>query len=61
MEWDGLYQELPSRQLKVKVKAREAVKTTDFERQCVAPSGLQEEIDALVGRTANGRAFVRYK
>ena len=58
-EWDLLYSELPSRQLKVKVRDRMVVETTDFERTCVAPRGLQEEIDRLVCETPQGRAFVR--
>lgn len=58
-EWDRLYKELPSRQLKVKVRDRMLVQTTDFERTCVAPSGLQDEIDRLVHEVPQGRAFVR--
>jgi phosphoacetylglucosamine mutase len=54
-----LYSELPSRQLKVKVRDRMAVETTDFARTCVAPSGLQGEIDRLVHKAPKGRAFVR--
>ena len=59
VEWDNLYQELPNRQLKVKVKNRMAVQTTDFERKCTAPDGLQREIDRLVAGTVKGRAFIR--
>lgn len=59
-EWDMLYRELPSRQLKVKVRDRTLVQTTDSERTCVAPSGLQGAIDQLVGKAPQGRAFVRY-
>lgn len=59
VEWDMLYKELPSRQLKVKVRDRTLVQTTDFERTCVAPSGLQGVIDQLVGMAPQGRAFVR--
>lgn len=58
-EWDKLYAELPSRQLKVKVRDRSVVETRDFERVCVAPVGLQQEIDQLVQGTPKGRAFVR--
>ena len=58
-EWDDIYQELPSRQLKVKVQDRMVVKTTDFERRCTSPPRLQEAIDQLVHGTASGRAFIR--
>lgn len=35
------------------------VKTTDFERKCVSPEGLQREIDCLVAQFSKGRSFVR--
>ena len=35
------------------------VQTTDFERSCTSPEGLQEEIDKLVAVQCKGRAFVR--
>lgn len=35
------------------------VQTTDFERVCLAPEGLQAEINRLVGVASQGRAFVR--
>lgn len=58
-DWAGQYQDLPNRQLKVLVQDRTVVTTTDAERICVTPSGLQEEIDCLAGKYAGGRAFVR--
>ena len=58
-EWDGLYRELPCRQLKVKVQDRMSIRTADFARVCVEPAGLQAEIDKLVGGAPQGRAFVR--
>ncbi len=60
VEWDRIYTDLPSRLLKVRVKDRMVVETADFARRCVAPDGLQEEIDQLVAATSKGRAFVRY-
>lgn len=48
-KWDQLYQDLPSRMLKVVVKDRSIVKTANAERTCVSPEGLQGAIDALVG------------
>ena len=35
------------------------VTTTDAERRCVTPPGLQEEVDKLVAAVNCGRAFVR--
>lgn len=58
-DWANQYQDLPNRQLKVLVKDRNVVTTTDAERICVTPNGLQEEIDCLVGKYTAGRAFVR--
>ncbi len=50
--------------LKVSVSDRTAITTTDAERRCVTPAGLQEEIDRLVAAGPQGkkgvrRAFVR--
>ena len=45
----------------VQVANRAAVKTTDYDRRCTAPEGLQTEIDRLVAQHPNGRSFVRYR
>lgn len=58
-QWLAAYTDLPCRQLKVTVQDRNAISTTDAERQCTAPEGLQLKIDELVCKYANGRAFVR--
>jgi phosphoacetylglucosamine mutase len=66
-EWDALYEDLPSEMLKVKVPDRTAITTTDAERRCVTPAGLQARIDAIVATIPPGskstpgvrRAFVR--
>ncbi len=58
-EWMGLYTDLPSRQLKLKVADRNAITTTDAERRCVSPAGMQAAIDAAVAGVARGRAFAR--
>ncbi len=58
-QWDKLYADFPSRQLKVKVKDRSLITTTDDETRTLAPEGLQDAIDALVKQYPNGRAFVR--
>ncbi|KAK9839856.1 hypothetical protein WJX81_006690 [Elliptochloris bilobata] len=58
-EWGALYTDLPSRQLKVRVRDRSVVRTTDAETRTVAPDGLQQAIDAAVQAAPGGRAFVR--
>ena len=50
---------MPNRQLKVKVADRTVIETTDAERKCVEPQGLQAAIDELVGKFPKGRSFVR--
>ncbi|EOY13257.1 Phosphoglucosamine mutase-related isoform 2 [Theobroma cacao] len=49
-KWNELYQDLPSRQLKVKVVDRTAVVTTNAETVAVTPPGIQEAIDAETGK-----------
>ncbi|XP_072934714.1 phosphoacetylglucosamine mutase [Epargyreus clarus] len=58
-QWMAAYDDLPCRQLKVTVQDRNAISTTDAERQCTAPEGLQTRIDELVSHYTSGRAFVR--
>ncbi|MQL71473.1 hypothetical protein Taro_003794 [Colocasia esculenta] len=58
-DWSKLYQDLPSRQLKVKVVDRSVVVTSNAETQVVRPPGLQEVIDAETAKHSHGRCFVR--
>nr|AJG44540.1 N-phosphoacetylglucosamine mutase [Cnaphalocrocis medinalis] len=58
-QWMEAYTDLPCRQLKVTVQDRNAISTTDAERRCTAPEGLQSKIDELVAAYTSGRAFVR--
>ncbi|XP_044145488.1 phosphoacetylglucosamine mutase isoform X2 [Bufo gargarizans] len=58
-KWDGIYSDLPNRQLKVTVADRKVIDTTDAERRTVKPPGLQEKIDVLVKGYNMSRAFVR--
>ncbi|KAI8480103.1 Phosphoglucomutase-3 [Branchiostoma belcheri] len=58
-DWNMQYRDLPSRLLKIKVKDRTAVQTTDAERCATAPAGLQEAINKLVAKYQQGRSFVR--
>ncbi|KAK8527481.1 hypothetical protein V6N13_085313 [Hibiscus sabdariffa] len=58
-KWNKLYQDLPSRQLKVKVVDRTAVTTTNAETIAVSPPGIQEAIDAETAKYSKGRCFIR--
>ncbi|XP_030471133.1 phosphoacetylglucosamine mutase [Syzygium oleosum] len=57
--WNELYQDLPSRQLKVKVMDRTAVVTANAETVVVKPSGIQEAINAETVKYPRGRSFIR--
>ncbi|KAL6348748.1 hypothetical protein AAG906_033404 [Vitis piasezkii] len=57
--WNALYQDLPSRQLKVKVVDRTAIVTANAETVVVKPPGLQEAINAEIAKYPQGRSFVR--
>ena len=59
VEWDGCYSDLPNKMMKVSVRDRHAISTTDAERRCVSPVGMQDAIDAAVGKYGRGRSFVR--
>ena len=56
----NLLQDLPNRQLKVLVKDRNVIETTDAERRCQKPEGLQNKIDETVAKFTAGRSFVRF-
>ncbi|GLU05458.1 hypothetical protein SLE2022_225590 [Rubroshorea leprosula] len=58
-KWNELYQDLPSRQLKVKVVDRTAVVTTNAETRAVSPPGIQEAIDSETVKYPQGRCFMR--
>mmetsp|Transcript_5945 Transcript_5945/g.36829 ORF Transcript_5945/g.36829 Transcript_5945/m.36829 type:complete len:567 (+) Transcript_5945:3033-4733(+) len=58
-DWSAVYEDLPSRQLKVKVEDRTRILTSCAETRCISPPGLQEEIDKIVAQVERGRAFVR--
>lgn len=58
-EWSGLYTDLPNRLVRVEVPDRRIFTTTDAERRLVSPQGVQETIDAWVGKYKQGRAFAR--
>ncbi|KAI1004142.1 Phosphoacetylglucosamine mutase [Podosphaera aphanis] len=58
-EWVLTYNDLPNRLVRVEVSDRNKFKTTDAERKLLEPYGLQTEIDALVKKYTQGRAFAR--
>jgi len=58
--WNAMYEDLPSKQLKVLVRDRTSIRTTDAERRAISPSGMQEAIDAVVAAAGpDARAFAR--
>jgi phosphoacetylglucosamine mutase len=59
-QWASIYQDLPNRQLKVKVADRSVFKTTDADRQLDEPIGIQALINNLLSLFPQGRSFVRY-
>jgi phosphoacetylglucosamine mutase len=58
-EWLGTYVDLPNRLVRVEVRDRNIFKTTDAERKLVEPKGIQANVDQLVGKFSEGRAFAR--
>ncbi|CAO1615481.1 unnamed protein product [Sympodiomycopsis kandeliae] len=58
-DWDGSYEDLPNKLLKVQVKDRFKYITEDAERRLTSPPGLQDKIDEIVGKYKEARSFVR--
>ncbi len=58
-QWNALYTDLPSKMGKVVVPDRRMIQTTNAERTCTAPAGLQQAIDEAVAKVEQGRSFVR--
>ncbi|XP_050708023.1 phosphoacetylglucosamine mutase-like [Eriocheir sinensis] len=59
LDWNTAYTDLPNRQMKVMVADRAVITTTDAERVCVTPEGLQNTINKIVSSFPKGRSFVR--
>lgn len=59
VEWRNSYDDLPNKQLKIKVEDRNVITTTDAARRCLTPIGMQEQIDKIVSRYSKARSFVR--
>ncbi|QRG40718.1 hypothetical protein FDK38_005207 [Candidozyma auris] len=58
-QWDHEYTDLPNKLVKVIVPDRTVFKTTNAERTLVEPAGMQDKIDEIVSKYADGRSFVR--
>ena len=58
-EWNLTYTDLPNRLVRVEVKDRNIFKAVDAERKLESPPGIQNQINALVGKYKNGRSFAR--
>lgn len=58
-EWYATYADLPNKLVPVIVGDRNLFKTTNAERQLIAPDGIQAEIDVVVAKYKNGRSFAR--
>ncbi|XP_011647842.1 phosphoacetylglucosamine mutase [Pogonomyrmex barbatus] len=59
IKWEKMYEDFPNKQLKVRVKDKNVITTTNAERCCLTPIGLQRKIDDIVLKYLGGRAFVR--
>lgn len=60
--WNSLYNDLPSRQYKIKVKDRSVVQTNENETRSIAPTDLQPALDAVMASlpaSAAPRTFAR--
>jgi len=58
-DWNSLYQDLPSRMLKVKVQDRTLIKCNANESICLAPVSVQPLLQTAMEETFRGRCFVR--
>ena len=58
-EWNSCYTDLPNRLIRAVVPDQTIYKTTDAERRLTSPPKVQEQIDLLVAKYKEARAFVR--
>ena len=58
-DWESAYAELPNIQIKLHVKDRSVIKTTNADQVILKPAGMQEEINKETALYMKGRAFVR--
>lgn len=57
--WHNTYADLPSRQTKVPVTNKDLITCTADEMRVETPQALQQELEAAMSATAQGRCFVR--
>jgi phosphoacetylglucosamine mutase len=60
-DWDSIYEDLPSRQIKVRVFDRSVIVTADAERLAVAPEGMQAAIDVAVASFGKDQTRARLR
>jgi len=58
-QWDALYTDLPSRQMKLPVADRSVVQCSPDETRALEPQGLQATLDEAMAAVSQGRCFVR--
>ncbi len=58
-KWNGLYTELPSKQVKLAVADKSKLKCSEDETYLVEPASLQEKLNQAMQSVKNGRCFVR--
>ena len=58
-DWAMTYTDLPNKLVRVEVRNKDHFRTTDAERRLVSPEGAQKEIDQLVRKYKDARAFAR--
>lgn len=58
IDWINMYHDIPCVKAKV-YRDRRLFVTSDAERRCIKPEGLQEKIDSIVSKVSGGRCFVR--
>jgi len=59
-DWDKIYSDIPSRQVKVVVDNRHFIQTNENATLCLRPEGLQAKIDLACSKAGlESRAFVR--
>lgn len=57
--WNDLYQDLPSRMLKVRVQDRSIIRCNDNESKCIEPVTVQPSLQQAVSAVNQGRTFIR--
>lgn len=59
IDWLNLYQDLPSKQMKVVVPNKNIFQCSDDEFYLIQPKALQDQLDVAMKERTFGRCFVR--